>query len=395
MTVPTVDEGQRKLFLPSMEASPDKPTHREAVNIKRPTSGLLIITLGWLSLIGLNASPAVTPVHHKNNGVWLGHAYMTAQSYVDKVPTLAEEMKDNYGVLYWFVNVGKVNSFGRLIGGAGGLSKAVAFLNALNDWEASHGHKFKVLAWMNGTLTMTDANYIDVGNAITRRAIVDECKKLVSTAVAGSYVAGAERSFDGIQIDFEPSGQDSTRFDNLKTLMDDIRGAISAYSEKLTSFAAPKYKSGTPSQWFWSSSFYYFMGRHVDILAAMTYDSEKKPGSLYEDWMRDQTTSILRAVSGKFWDNDPDHPPPQNSIKVMLGFPAFPANAHHDVEAENIKYAAPGVNAGLRVLEGSGDPSRDYFQGAAVFLHTDGTGKDYFASTSTDWWWFAHYWLQR
>jgi hypothetical protein len=55
------------------------------------------------------------------------------------------------------------------------------------------------------------------------------------------------------------------------------------------------------------------------------------------------------------------------------------ANAHHDVEAENIKYAAPGVDAGLKALEGSGDPSRDYFQGAAVFLHTDGTGKDHFA----------------
>jgi hypothetical protein len=65
----------------------------------------------------------------------------------------------------------------------------------------------------------------------------------------------------------------------------------------------------------------------------------------------------------KFWDNDPDHPPPENGIKVMLGFPAFPANAHHDVEAENIKYAAPGVDAGLKALEGSGDPSRDYFQG--------------------------------
>lgn len=78
----------------------------------------------------------------------------------------------------------------------------------------------------------------------------------------------------------------------------------------------------------------------------------------------------------------------------MLGFPAFPANAHHDVEAENIKYAAPGVDAGLKALEGSGDPSRDYFQGAAVFLHTDGTGKDHFAGTSTDWRWFSHYWLQ-
>ena len=333
-------------------------------------------------------------VHHRNNGVWLGHAYVTAQSYVDKVATLAQDMIDSYSVLYWFVNVGKVNSSGQLIGGANGLSKAVAFLNALNDWEAAHGHKFKLFAWINGTLTKTDADYIDVSNAIVRQAIVDECKKLVSTAVAGSYIAGAGRTFDGIQIDFEPSGQDSTRFDNLKTLMDGIRRAINAYPGKFTSFVAPKYKSGTPSQWFWDSSFYYVMGRHVDILAAMTYDSGEKPGDLYKNWMRDQTTSILRSVSGKFWDNDPDHPLPKNGIKVMLGFPAYPANAHHDVEAENIKFAAPGADAGLKALEKSGDPSRDYFQGAAVFLHTDGTGKDDFAGKSTDWSWFDHYWLR-
>ena len=152
MTLPAVGQGQRKLFLPSLEGPRDTPTHTEGVNTNRRTSGLLIMTLGWLSLIGLNASPAATPVHHKNNGVWLGHAYVTAQSYVDKIPTLAQEMKDNYGILDWFVNVGKVNSSGRLIGGADGLSKAVAFLNALNDWEASHGHKFKVIAWINGML---------------------------------------------------------------------------------------------------------------------------------------------------------------------------------------------------------------------------------------------------
>jgi hypothetical protein len=33
-------------------------------------------------------------------------------------------------------------------------------------------------------------------------------------------------------------------------------------------------------------------------------------------------------------------------------------------------------------------------QGAANFLYTDGTEKDHFGSTSTDWWWFGHYWLQ-
>jgi hypothetical protein len=295
---------------------------------------------------------------------------------------------------YWFVNVGQVNSSGQLVGGADGLGKTVAFLNALNDWEVSHGYKFKVLAWINGTLTMIDPDYIDVNNAIKRQAIVNECKKLISTAVAGSYIAGASRSFDGIQIDFEPSGQDATRFDNLKTLMDDIRRGIEAQPGKLSSFVTPKYESGTPSQWSWTPSFFYVMSRHVDILAAMTYDSDEKPGEHYENWIRDQTTAILRSVSGRLWGNDPDHPSPQNGVKVMLGFPAFPANANHDVEAENIKYAAPGVDAGLKALETGGDPSRDYVQSAAVFLHTDGTGKDHFANKSPDWWWFSHYWLQ-
>ncbi|MBV9672636.1 MAG: hypothetical protein JO076_07400 [Verrucomicrobia bacterium] len=366
----------------------------ETINTRRSNLGLLATAFCWLSLIGLSASLAATQVDHSNNGVWLGHAYVTAQSYVDNVATLAQAMKDNHSVLYWFVNVGKVNSSGQLIGGADGLSKAVAFLNALNDWEASHGYRFTVLAWINGTLMITDADYVDVSDATKRHTIVDECKKLISTTVPGSYVAGAVRTFDGIQIDFEPSGQDSKRFDNLKMLMDEIHGAINTYPGKHTSFVAPKQKDGTPSQWFWSSSFYYAMGRHVDILAAMTYDSGEKSGELYENWMRDQTISILRSVSGKFWDNGPDHPSPENGIKVMLGFPAFPANAQHDVETENIKYAAPGVDAGLKALRRNGDPSRAYFQGAVVFLQTDGTGKDHFASTSTDWWWFSHYWLQ-
>jgi len=69
------------------------------------------------------------------------------------------------------------------------------------------------LAWINGTLTTTDADFIDVGNAAKRQAMVSECKKLISTTVPGSYVPGATRAFDGIQIDFEPGGLDSARFD--------------------------------------------------------------------------------------------------------------------------------------------------------------------------------------
>jgi len=324
--------------------------------------------------------------------VWLGHAYATTQSYIDKVPSLAHDMKEDYRVLYWFMNVGKVNRSGQIIGGATGLSKAATFLNELNRWEASHRYRFKVLAWINGTLTTTDAEFIDVGDAANRRAIVNECKRLISTTLPDSYLAGAARAFDGIQIDFEPSGLDSARLDNLTALMDEIRSAVTISPGELTSFAAPKY--GTTSQWFWSPAFYYQMGRHLDLLAAMTYDTKLTSGPAYQDWIRDQTADILRSVSGQFWNNDATHPAPTNGVKIIIGFPAFPPSTVHNLQAENIKYAAPGTDAGLNILESNGDTSRSYFQGAGVFLNTDGTGRDHYADKSTDWWWFGHYWLR-
>ena len=39
------------------------------------------------------------------------------------------------------------------------------------------------------------------------------------------------------------------------------------------------------------------------------------------------------------------------------------------------------------------DFSANYFQGAAVFLLSDGTGNDGYASYDTDWYWFGLQWL--
>jgi hypothetical protein len=216
--------------------------------------GLVVTALSWWSLLGLHAASAATPVRHADNGVWLGHAYVTTPSYVAQVPALADAMQQHYRVLYWFVNVGTVDSAGHLRGGAAGLRHVVAFLNTLHGWETAHRYQFKVFAWMNGTLTPTAAEALDVGDAATRQAIVQECHKFLAPTVAGSYVAGAARAFDGVQIDFEPSGLDATRFAQLTTLMEAIRHAFTAYPGTLTSFAAPKY--GTTTQWEWSPAFY-------------------------------------------------------------------------------------------------------------------------------------------
>jgi hypothetical protein len=78
---------------------------------------------------------------------------------------------------------------------------------------------------------------------------------------------------------------------------------------------------------------------------------------------------------------------------VFIGLPAFPPNANHNPAYENIEYGAQGLDAAVTALINANDPAQGYFQGAGVFLHSDGSGSDGYASWNTDWWWFGRYWL--
>ena len=100
-------------------------------------------------------------------------------------------------------------------------------------------------------------------------------------------------------LDFEPSGADSTRFDNLKLMMDELHSAFTAYPGKLTSYAAHKY--GTANEWWWSPVFYYYMARRVDILAAMTYDSGYfYPGPAVKDVPLSMAPADSQAILAEF-----------------------------------------------------------------------------------------------
>ena len=171
--------------------------------------------------------------------------------------------------------------------------------------------------------------------------------------------------------------------------MDEIKIAIG--SGKLVGFTAPKYGTSS-SVWWWSPTYYYDMARHVDILCAMTYDSNPSSGAAYQAWMTRQVTDVLESVSGEYWP-DGSHPAPENGVMVFVGLPAFPANANHNPSYENILYGAQGLDAAITALNQANDPSQQYFQGAAVFLHADGSGNDGYASWATDWWWFGRFWL--
>jgi PKD repeat protein len=355
--------------------------------------------LAYLDNVLIRHAAFPGPANHPNNATWLGYNYLGTQSYWSQTPQLAFQMKTNYRVPYWFINVGSLDTNGVL---QGSVASVTNFLNTLKTWENQQGYQFKVLAWVNGDMPYSGGptGGVDVNIASVASNIVMEAEKLVSTNVAGSYIAHATRAFDGVQLDLEPAGPNGsdTQFWNIVQIVVNIKSAFRSLGvgNKLTSFTSPSYTTSSPTNntvWDWVPMYYYAMATNIDLLCAMTYDTGYTSGSQYQAWIQDQTTNILKMVSGRYWNNDAQHPAPTNDVQVMIGFPAFPNSGNHTNTAENISFAAPGVQAGLTNLQSRGDLSTNYFLGAAVYLQNDGTGGDGYASYDTDWWWFGQYWL--
>jgi hypothetical protein len=374
------------------------PRYERSTRWNPPQSALLILALCLLWPLGVLAAdgdPAaqVPPAAagtgtYLNNGTWMDYAYLCKPEYLARLPEVATQMKESCRVPVWFLNVGSLDENGKLQGR--GVSNVVSYLNALKSWEDKNHYHFQVFAWLN-------ANWpkVSVTNPAVRANMVEECRKLVSAKVPNSYIVGASRAFDGIQLDYEPCGQPNKVFDSLVNFFDQVHTKFAAIGAegKLTSFTPEKYGTNNSSEWCWGPQFYYDMAPHLDLLCAMTYDTGIKVGSEYHDWMEYQTTNILRAVSGKWWDNDTQHPPPTNHVKVMIGFPAFPNSKWHTNTVENVIFASSGVKAGLAELSKRGDDSVGYFEGAALYAHSDGKGTGGYANNDTDWRWFKERWL--
>ncbi|TVY07815.1 hypothetical protein [Paenibacillus cremeus] len=367
---------------------PKKGLNALRMNMVKAYFRVLLLIL-CLTLAVSSPAFAITTVkgQYLNNAVFLSHNYVKYTSFVNLVPDLADKMNTTYKVNYLFPNTGQLTSTGTIADASTELAQVKAFLNAIKTFEEAHGVHFNVVAWLNA-----DSTTVDVTNTTVRSTIVNESKKLTSTTITGSYVSRATRAFDGVMLDLEPSGNDDTRYNAYKQLMIDIKNGIG--SGKLTGVAAHQYGSG--SVWSWSSTYYYYMARNVDLLVGMTYDSGSTSGSAYQAWMQQQATDILHAVSGQTWSNDANHPAPTNGVKVFIGQPAYPSkpSAGHDAAFEAMNYGLSGLDAGITALKNDTiDNSENWFNGAAVYLHTDGTGTDNYASWSTDWWQFGHYWL--
>src|SRR3984885_6242134 len=115
--------------------------------------------------------------NHTNNATWLGYAYLSTQSYWSQVPQLAFQMKNNYRVGYWFLNVGSLGTNGVL---QGTVANVTNFLDTLKIWETQQGYQFKVFAWINGDMPYTGgpAGGVNVNLPAVSSNIVMEAEKL-------------------------------------------------------------------------------------------------------------------------------------------------------------------------------------------------------------------------
>ena len=86
-------------------------------------------------------------------------------------------------------------------------------------------------------------------------------------------------------------------------------------------------------------------------------------------------------------------PAPAHPAALLVGLPAYAQTANHDPTVENLHFGAQGLTAAVAALRSVGDPALPNLAGAAVYLHSDGTGSDGFASWTSDWAAFAHDWL--
>ncbi len=326
-----------------------------------------------------------------NNAMWLS-VYPITSGYLSLVPALAQNMKYLDKVRYWFVNVGSLATNGQLASGTN-LSQVPNFLNTVNNWENQTGQRFVLVAWLNAIIT--NASGPSVINPATRANIVTECQKFTSTTVPGSHIVGANRTFDGVHFDFEPSGGDTNLFNGLLLLMDATRAGLTSNglpNGGHISFASERYATGASSTARWTPDNYYAMGQKVNSLGVMLYDTTINNISQFQSVMWDQTTNILHAVSGTYW-NDGLHPAPTNGPLVFMGFAAYAGTSDHNTGVENVTNAAVGADAAMTALINKGDPSASYFGGAIVFKHTDGTGSDGAASYTNDWQRFQDKWI--
>jgi len=252
------------------------------------------------------------------NGVWMAHSWFEEYHSREEISELGKSLKE-YDMRYIYIHVGPLD----MDGGIPSYSEEIArrFIKIIKETNP----ELKVLAWIGGT-NKAFRGKVDLGVREVVDAISRTSKELV------------DLGFDGIHINIEPL-RDGDR--NFLDLLDSIRKEIGG--QKILSVAAMKWRFfNLPhiwhSKWFWGSEYYREIGKVVDQLVVMAYDTAIPLRKFYIWYVKNQTINITNTVTGLR-----NHGP-----EILIGLPAYEdSRLTHRPDIENIENGLYGVIAGL------------------------------------------------
>ncbi|RAG84771.1 hypothetical protein DN069_15140 [Streptacidiphilus pinicola] len=295
---------------------------------RRAVLPLLALALALLPVGQLWAAAAGPESAGRTQGrdaVWLGHAWVDGRrTEADAAALLARlgGAGTGHGVGDLYVHVGPT-------GDDGTLDPALA---PKARWVIATFHRLapgvRVQAWLGDVVASEGPTGLDLSRATTRAHLL---------AAASSLLA---LGFEGINLDVEPVHSGDPGF---LALLDGLHALTRAHGRVL-SVAVPQTDPLPPlrllagsltghPKW-WSGAYLAAVGRRVDQVDVMAYDSGMPLGSLFSGYLAQQTTLALAAV------------PP--SVEVLIGLPAYREdNLGHHASAETVPAALHGIRSGL------------------------------------------------
>ena len=183
----------------------------------------------------------------------------------------------------------------------------------------------KVLAWIGLPLDDASWGHVDLGRQNVRQQVVDLSRDFIQIG------------FDGIHLDPEPIHNHN---DDVLSLLEAIRPAIphSAILSNATPRIAPLFPESPVSfnvQAQWTADYYRKIGRRVDQIVVMTYDSLMPTAWLYRHWVEFQVIEVTQALR----DTD---------VEILFGISTSKEETTtHRSRAENMQGGLHGLVNGL------------------------------------------------
>lgn len=272
----------------------------------------------------------------KRNGIWMAHSWFDEYHSEEEIFELGKRLKE-YDIKYIYIHVGPLNQDGGIPHYSEEIPKG--FIHSIKGMNP----ELMILAWIGGK-NKAFGGKVDLGSG----KVIDEISRVSRELVL--------LGFDGIQINIEPLIDGDSKF---LDLLRSIRKEIG--EQKILSVAAMKWRFfNLPhiwhSKWFWSSGYYKEIGKLVDQLVVMVYDTAIPLKKLYIWYVKNQTVKVTSAVAGL------RNPGPE----ILIGLPAYDEKRlTHRPDVENIENGLYGVIAGL--MDERSDKSS--FGGIAIYSY--------------------------